>query len=79
MTEADSIWARVKETATALGVRGQVVSLADARFAVLAICREQRVDLSPAYAVEYLASELVRLNLESYNVTQRRLNLKAAI
>jgi hypothetical protein len=78
MKETDKVWIRVQETATALGVRGELICLADARFAVLSICREEQIELAPSFAVEYLAAELVRLNVEAHAIAQQRLNLRSA-
>lgn len=78
MKETDKVWIRVQETATALGVRGDLICLADARFAVLAICREEQIELAPSFAIDYLAAELVRLNVEAHAITQQRLSLQSA-
>lgn len=78
MKETDNVWVRVKETATALGVRGQTVSMADARFAILAICREEHIELETPYGVEYLAAELVRRTVQVSDLARRRHALKAA-
>lgn len=77
MKETDKVWIRVQETATALGVRGELICMADARFAVLAICREEQVELAPSFAVDYLAAELIRLNVEAHAIAQQRLSLRS--
>jgi hypothetical protein len=69
MKETDRVWVRVQETAIAFGARGGGVSMADARFAILAICSEEDVTLSPAWAVDYLAAELIRMSLAARNTT----------
>lgn len=77
MKETDRVWVRVQETAIAFGARGTGVRMADARFAILAICSEEDVTLSPAWAVDYLAAELIRMSLAARSAAPDEAGLPA--
>jgi hypothetical protein len=68
-----TVWNRLKDTAATQGQTGYLISMADARFIVLRVCREERAEIPPPDALEYLASELVRLTLEANDLCESRL------
>lgn len=72
---AFSVWDRVKEKATIHGESGCLISMGNARAMVLRICREEQAECPPPDALEYLASELVRLSLEARDLSEPRLRL----
>lgn len=62
-----SVWNRIKAMAACQGSNGYAMSIFDARFIVVRLCREEQVPFPPADALEFLASELVRLTLDAYD------------
>ena len=78
MSEAAQVRKLMKKRADAHADAGYLVSMADARWLVLEICREAEIDRPPPDSLEYLASELVRLTLEAYEGSTARLRLRRA-
>jgi hypothetical protein len=64
VTDMERVWTRMKTTATKLARRKTLVDVAESRDAVLKICRRESATPPPPDALEYLATELVRLTLE---------------
>jgi len=60
----ERVWTRMKIAATKLAGRKSLVNVAESRDAVLKICRREKATPPPPDALEYLATELVRLTLE---------------
>ncbi len=64
MTKMERVWMRMKTTATKLAARKRLVNVAESRDTVLKIYRRESATPPPPDALEYLATELVRLTLE---------------
>lgn len=64
MTEMERVWTRMKAAAKKLAGRKSLVNIAESRDTVLKICRRESATPPPPDALEYLATELVRLTLE---------------
>lgn len=64
MSDMFAIWGRLKEAAAGCTGGRSPVGIADARAIVRNICREEQAECPPAEALDYLASEFVRLSLE---------------
>jgi hypothetical protein len=73
MSEIERVWDRVKDRAAALAERDVVLDSADSRMLVIQICREERAERPPPGAIEYLASELMRLTAESHRLLHSEL------
>lgn len=65
MTEMERVWMRMKTTATRFARRRALLSVPMSRTIVLKICSQQKAKSPPADALEYLATQLVRLTLEA--------------
>jgi hypothetical protein len=59
------IWGQMKKTAAAYRRRSSPVAIGDARTIVQNIFDEEHVECPPPEALDYLASEFVRLCLEA--------------
>ena len=71
----DAVRTQIEAKAKSYADAGNFVSMADARWLVLEICRELGQERLAADALEYLASELVRLTLEAHDGRVSRLRL----
>lgn len=79
MADMFAIWGRIKETAATCYGAGSPANIRDARAIVEKICREEHADCPPAEALDYLASEFVRLSSErrpSATLTQINIELR---
>lgn len=66
------VWNRMKLTAVIADERDYVISVADAKVIVADICWEEHKEYPPPEALEYLATELVRLTLEAREFYESR-------
>jgi hypothetical protein len=67
MTEVERVWERLKERAALrAAASGATVSMTDAMDVATAICAQECRQQPPADAIEYFASEFVRLTSEAH-------------
>jgi hypothetical protein len=71
----DLIRKRIEAKAKTYADAGNLVSMADARWLVLEICREIGQERPSPDSLEYYAAELVRLTLEAHDGRVSRLRL----
>jgi hypothetical protein len=60
----ERVWTRMKTTANTNARQRTLVSVPASRVTVLKICRQEKAVPLPREALDYLATELVRLTLE---------------
>ena len=65
MTDMERVWTRIKTAATRFARRRDFLSVPMSRTIVMRICSQQKAKSPPADALDYLATELVRLTLEA--------------
>ncbi len=71
-TPMERVWTRIKTTAAKVAKRKTFISVAEAKRAILTMCQLERTASPPPDALEYLASELVRMSqAESANFATR--------
>jgi len=71
-TSMERVWTRIKTTAAKVAKRKTFISVAEAERAILTMCHLERAESPPPDALEYLASELVRMSqVESPNLAAR--------
>jgi hypothetical protein len=71
-TQMERVWTRMKITAAKVAKRKTFISVAEAQRAILTMCHLERAASPPPDALEYLASELVRMSqAESPNLATR--------
>ncbi len=71
-TPMERVWTRMKTTAAKVAKRKTFISVAEASRAILTMCHLERTASPPPDALEYLASELVRMSqAESPNIATR--------
>ncbi|HET6275329.1 MAG TPA: hypothetical protein VFE16_05240 [Candidatus Cybelea sp.] len=73
MNEIGRVWDRLKDRAAAYAEHDLVVDPVDSRAIVAQILREERTATPPAAALDFLASELVRLTAEAHDRLQHPL------
>lgn len=61
-TPMERVWTRMKTTAAKVAKRKTFISVAEAQRAILTMCHLERTASPPPDALEYLASELVRMS-----------------
>ena len=61
-TPMERVWTRMKTTAATVAKRKTFISVAEAQRAILTMCHLERTASPPPDALEYLASELVRMS-----------------
>lgn len=61
-TPMERVWTRIKTTAAKVANRKTFISVDEAQRAILTMCRLERTASPPPDALEYLASELVRMS-----------------
>jgi hypothetical protein len=60
----ECVWMRFKTTATEFAEHKTLIGVRESRNTVLKICRQEKTKSPPPGALQYLATELVRLTLE---------------
>jgi hypothetical protein len=60
----ERVWTRLTTTATNLAEHKTLISIRESRNTILKICRQEKAKSPPRDALQYLATELVRLTLE---------------
>ncbi len=73
MTDMERVWNRLKSEAAKNADRGYRPALREAIVSVVAICRDELPTYPPDEAIEFLASELVRMSREAYETRSPRL------
>jgi hypothetical protein len=58
----ERVWTRMKITAAKVAKRKTFISVAEAQRAILTMCHLERTAPPPPEALEYLASEMVRMS-----------------
>jgi hypothetical protein len=76
MIGLDDLKQSLKAKADGCADAGTLVSMADARWFVLGLCDEAKVERPSPDSLEYYASELVRLTLEAHENRTSRLRLR---
>lgn len=64
LTAMERVWTRLKTTAIKFAEHKRLISVRESRNTVLKICRQEKANSPPPDALQYLATELVRLTLE---------------
>jgi hypothetical protein len=72
--ELERVWERVKDRAALYAERDVVITPADSRMTVIQICREERTERPPPDALDFLASELVRLTTAARRELRQRIS-----
>ena len=71
-TPMERVWTRIKTSAAKVAKRKTFISVAEAQRAILTMCHLEKTASPPPDALEYLASELVRMSqTESPNLATR--------
>jgi hypothetical protein len=65
MTSMERVWTRMKTTATTNASKGTLLTMPASRLTVLKICRREKAKTPRQDALHFLATELVRLTLET--------------
>jgi hypothetical protein len=65
MNPMERVWKRMKVKAAKFARHGTPVSLRESQDAVLELCRQEKVQVPPREAVQFLAEELLRLTVEA--------------
>lgn len=61
----ERVWKRMNDMAAKFARYGTVCSMRESREAVLKLCRQERAQIPPREALQFLAKELVRLTVEA--------------
>lgn len=70
----ERVWMRIKITAAKVAKRHTFISEAEAQRAILTMCHLEKIASPPPDALEYLASELVRMSQAELPELATRLN-----
>lgn len=65
MNPMERVWKRMKVLAVKFARYGTPVSMRESQDAVLKLCRQEKAQVPPREALQFLAKELVRLTLEA--------------
>ena len=65
MNPMERVWKRMKVMAAKSARYGTVVSLRESKDAVLKLCRQEKAQIPPGDALQFLAKELLRLTVEA--------------
>jgi hypothetical protein len=75
MVQMEQLWSSLRAIADECAEIGSLVSMADAKYYVLALCQKANADPPSPASLEYYASELVQLTLEAHEARRSRLRL----
>lgn len=65
MNPMERVWARMKARASKFARYGDLLSMRESRDTVLKLCRQEKAQIPPRDALQFLAKELVRLTAEA--------------
>jgi hypothetical protein len=65
MNPMERVWKRMKVTAAKFARCRTPVSLRESQDAVLKLCRQEKAQIPPQEALQFLAEELLRLTVEA--------------
>ena len=72
MNSMERVWTRMKTSAAKVAKRKTFISVGEAQRAILTMCHLEKTASPPPDALEYLASEMVRMSqAESPNLATR--------
>jgi hypothetical protein len=65
MNPMERVWTRMKARATKFAHHKDLVSMRESQDMVLKLCRQEKAQIPPRDALQFLARELVRLTAEA--------------
>lgn len=65
MNPMERVWKRMNVMAAKFARYGTAVSMRESQDAVLKLCRQEKAEIPPREALQFLAKELVRLTAEA--------------